>query len=782
MKKNEYQITVKVFIFLFLIAKTVSGMTQERRLLLDIYVNSSKQHAIYDSFIDHDNNVWLQVEDLKSFDMTQVSGELKVFQDETYLSLNSWKGVEYELNEQELSLYLTVPSIYFSRTEFDLAGGDPARIRPLLAGAYLNYDFSVQHTNIAAQTNAAVISELVYFNPHGIGRTNFFVQGGNSSSAEWIRLESVWTIDQPEKITTWNIGDSITANATWSGAVRFAGIQWATNFNTQPYLVTFPLPAFSGQAVVPTTLSVFVNDALNITEEIKNGPFTIYDIPVVTGAGNVKVVINDILGRQRESIIPYYTSQQLLKEGLVDFSYELGVIRDNYGIASFDYSQLVGVGTYNKGINNRWTAGWHIELLRSQQTLGISNEYLWNSMVILTSGAAVSHNSLGSGGLLLFGLQRQTQIYSYGVQMMPCTVYFTELGFVEDQPAPSIQLQSWGTIGTEKWGTLSISYTLVNNRIPDQEVFNNPQTIEILPDAELLTVNYTHHLIDNVYFVLGSIVDFNQSDNNVFFLSLVWGFKENYSLSSTASFQSGDNQQTFLLNKNIPWGNGYGYNISFSQGDPDQAQGAYTYQNDYGTYSATIARIGNETNYLGEIIGSVVQFGGHTLLARELYNSFALVEIPEFEDVCVYNRNECIGKTNRVGVLLVPNLLPYQKNTVSIDVKEFPLTASIPLFELNGTPYYRSGIFMSFPVKHVTHYTMQLMMQDGQFVPLGAKVFLEESDEHYYVMQEGFTFFSSEKKADVAGYARWEENQCHFVLHHFSSDEPIVNVGGVTCH
>ena len=751
------------------------------RLLLDIYVNKNKQSLIADCYIDENNVVWMREEDLLALEIkfqNQLSREIN---GKIYLSLSDFPAIRYELDSAELALYITVPTQYFEETKIGLTGPNPEKIRPEQPGLYLNYDFSVQRTNLPNQANAAVLSELGYFNPYGMGSCNFFVQGGENTPTQWVRLETIWTIDQPESISSWYIGDSISGNNIWSGAVRFAGLQRATNFNTQPYLVTFPLPAFSGQAIVPTTLSVFINDALNVTEEIKNGPFTIYDIPVVTGAGSVKVLTNDVLGRQRETVIPYYSSQQFLKPGLVDYSYEVGVIRNDYGIASFDYSQLMGVGTYSKGIQEDWTAGWHIELLADQQTIGVASEYLWYDYFVISTGLAGSHGTLGEGGLLLLGLQRQTQTYSYGFQVIPCTEYFTELGLVENQPSPSLQMQTWATLSTPQFGTFSASYTVVNNRIPDIEAYDT-QAIQILPNVKLLTLNYNHSLLKNMYFILGSLIDFNQKQNNIYFLSIVWGFKQDYSLSATSSFQSGDDQQTILLNKNIPWGNGYGYNLSYSQGDPQQMEGSYTYQNNYGTYSATVAKIGGETNYLGEITGGIVRFGGHTILSRKLYDSFALIEVPGYEDICIYNRNTCVGTTNKSGLLLVPNLLPYQKNSVSIDARDFPLSAAISLFDLEGLPYYRSGILMVFPVKQVINCSFRLRTIDDHPVPLGAKVTLDNQQEYFYVMNEGSVFVTSESEGTLKGKVEWENKQCEFILRDLVNHATIIDRGEVWCY
>jgi len=55
--------------------------------------------------------------------------------------------------------------------------------------------------------------------------------------------------------------------------VRFGGVQFGTNFSTQPMLVTTPLLAAHGEAVVPSTVDVFVNGRPVASESVPPGPF-----------------------------------------------------------------------------------------------------------------------------------------------------------------------------------------------------------------------------------------------------------------------------------------------------------------------------------------------------------------------------------------------------------------------------------------------------------------------------------------------------------------------------
>ena len=156
--------------------------------------------------------------------------------------------------------------------------------------------------------------------------------------------------------------------------------------------------------------------------------------------------------------------------------------------------------------------------------------------------------------------------------------------------------------------------------------------------------------------------------------------------------------------------------------------------------------------------------------------------MPGYEDICIYNRNTCVGTTNKSGLLLVPNLLPYQKNSVSIDARDFPLSAAISLFDLEGLPYYRSGILMVFPVKQVINCSFRLRTIDDHPVPLGAKVTLDNQQEYFYVMNEGSVFVTSESEGTLKGKVEWENKQCEFILRDLVNHATIIDRGEVWCY
>src|SRR5262249_36839264 len=141
----------------------------------------------------------------------------------------------------------------------------------------------------------------------------------------------------------------------WGRSLRFSGVQYGTNFTLQPDLITYPLPAFPGTAIVPSTVDVLVNGARVGAQQVPPGPFTISNVPVVTGAGDVQFVVRDAFGQQQVITQPFYTSRQLLRPGLDEWSVNAGAERLNYGIESFDYGSGFASGYWRRGLTDQVT-------------------------------------------------------------------------------------------------------------------------------------------------------------------------------------------------------------------------------------------------------------------------------------------------------------------------------------------------------------------------------------------------------------------------------------------
>jgi outer membrane usher protein len=235
------------------------------------------------------------------------------FRGARYYPLSALPGIVAKLDEATQTLNIEVRPETFTSTDIAAPRARFSAPLPPSPGMFFNYDLIAERPNDGA--HASGLFELGAFNAFGTGLTTFALQKGNGESRS-LRLDTSFTVDRPQQLASFRIGDAVSRPAAiWGRAVRFGGAQYSTNFATQPGLITFPIQSFSGQAALPSTVDVYVNNVFSTHRQVPPGPFSITDLPVVTGQGDVSIVVRDLLGREQAITQPFYASPSLLRKG-----------------------------------------------------------------------------------------------------------------------------------------------------------------------------------------------------------------------------------------------------------------------------------------------------------------------------------------------------------------------------------------------------------------------------------------------------------------------------------
>ena len=165
----------------------------------------------------------------------------------------------------------------------------------------------------------------------------------------------------------------ISDSLNWSNSVRIGGLRYGRDFSLRPDLVTWPLPAFSGEAAVPSSVDLFIDGYRAGSTQLQPGPFSLTNLPYVNGAGNAVLVTTDALGRQVSTVLPFYVDSELLSPGLSDGAITLGALRRSYGVDNFDYGPAVASGSYRYGVTDWLTMESHAESAQSLALGGIGS-------------------------------------------------------------------------------------------------------------------------------------------------------------------------------------------------------------------------------------------------------------------------------------------------------------------------------------------------------------------------------------------------------------------------
>ncbi|HEY5755629.1 MAG TPA: fimbria/pilus outer membrane usher protein [Steroidobacter sp.] len=741
-------------------------------LLLAVSINGQRmtQGTLVARIADR---LWVRREDLLQWRLIVPAGEAVSWGGEQLYPLHALAGVSYRIDDPQQLLLIDAPAQSFSLTRIEAQRAAMSSPMPSPLGGFFNYDVFATGDETRTATNA--LAEIGVFNGFGVATSNF-VRRDLPEGDRTIRLETTWTDDRPEDMTSARAGDLISGAGAWGRAVRFGGLQWATNFATQPGFISLARPAMQGEAALPSTLELYVNDMLRLKRDVPSGPFSIQDMPVVTGQGEARLVVTDLLGREQIIVAPYYASPRLLDAGLNAHSYEIGAIREDYGLVSNRYGRAMAVGTFRRGMSSHWTAELHAELLEEQQTAGIGSVWLWPAVGVFSASIAGSQSRAvtdgtqtrlgGMGSLVNVGFQSQHRRVGYGATAQWSTAEFAQLGLERGRPAPRAIAQAFFNVSAGRAGAVSVSYTYQDRR--------DAERTELINASYGVTLGRVGFLSVSVVRIMGSNAE---SIAGLNFTRLL-GSRDTGSLF--VSKDEDDTRASVRLQRGLPQGEGFGYRMvsGFSEADPREA--AVAYQNDVGTYEVGVGQIGDSTSYRGHASGGVALLGADAFFSRRVDSSFAVVTVPGYEGVQVYRDNQAVARTNDEGEALISRLRPYEINSVRIESTDLPMDATIEALQLDAIPYLRSGLRLAFPVRRSRGAIFDIVLASGEPLPAGAVVTVVGRSEEFPVGLRGEVYVTGLEASNQLR-ATWGQQSCRLEVSFPESDDPLPHLGTFEC-
>ena len=708
----------------------------------------------------------LRADDLPQLRIRPPSRGLLLVDGERYFRFAPDTGAEVAFDEATQSARLTLPPAAFFPTRARATSPDAPQVTPSGLGGFVNYDLTGER--VGDRTGLGTILDVGAFGSRGVV-TSSMLGRFDDDRREAVRLDSTWTMDFPERLATLRVGDSISVAGAWGRSARFGGLQFGTNFATQPTLVTTPLLFAQGEALVPSTVDVFINNRRVASEDIPPGPFTIDQLPPMTGAGQMQVVVTDALGRQQVLAQPYYTGPTLLRAGLNEYSVEVGAIREDYAQASNAYGDLIVAGTFRRGLTDYFTAEVHAEgQADGAGAAGLDTAWQVGSVGVVTLTAAAGGDE-EIGWLAGAGFERNARQFNVFVRTRYATEEFAQLGTATLRDRP--RQRSFGGVGFAlgRYGSLQFSYGRQTN----------------WSSARTETVGLSHSV---------TLGDFG-------FLSFV----ASHSVAEAASHRFLPQLDPAL--RRPPLGCAQPAALAGCRGRarrskpsppcsracPRGPAPATTWRcprtrTGRSTTSCRVTRARSGVQYArrndtdgwrANASGGLAITEAGVLPARRLDRSFAVVQVADFPGMTVYVENQPIGRTDDKGRVLLDSLRAYESNSVSIDPKELPFEASLATREMVVTPAYRSGPVVRFPVERASAATLRLVLPDGAPVPAGASV---SDAQRARAGGARRTRVPDGRPRDASRpVSEWPGHSCAFTFERPETGDPQPDLGTIVC-
>jgi outer membrane usher protein len=666
--------------------------------------------------------------------------------------------IRYDAAAQRLDLVL--PPSAFRETRIAVTAPTALPMTPAGRGFFLNYDLEADAGNGAAAAASGAFEIGLFQGPILAEGTAIARMSG--TGARVVRLDTSLTWDDPDHMRSLRVGDTATRGGVGGAPFRIGGLQFTRSFEVQPGFLTGPVPTLAGSAALPSVADLYVNGALTSTTEVRPGAFTLTGFPVVTGSGTVEMVVRDALGRETVVRQAYYAAPGLLRAGLTDFSYEIGLLRRDYAVAGASYGPLAASATHRLGLTDRLTVEAHAAASAETQQGGGGADLAFPGLGLLSASAAASRSRGGVGGQSWgIAVEHRSRGFSLGGSATLTSEGYRQVG--DDRPLPALDLRTSAGLSA-RWGALSVSYLRRDYR-------------DGRADAEVAGGHASVRLGTLGALRLAVRTSLSGPGDNAAELSLSTRLGPRTSAGAAAGVRDGAGFASLLLQQNAPADEGWGYRALATAGPRESLVGALQLNTNFGQYDAELTYRDGRTGARLRVSGGIGMAGGETFAAQRLSDAFAVVDAGQ-PNVRVYADNHLVGRTGGDGRAVVPRLRGYEENRIRLEVADLPIDVEVTTAETRVRPYARHGVAVDMRARRTRSAVARLEVPGLGPVPAGATV--EVGGRIFVVAPGGEVFLSG--LADMNRLeAKWPEGRCDFELEMPAGTDPQPDLGTRPC-
>lgn len=677
-------------------------------------------------------------------------------------------GARFTLDEASQSLDLQLAPQAFEPTRLQgLALAVPSSPVPSMPGVRLDYDLLAQHG--AGRTSAGAMLDGGAFGAWGTLRSAVALQPRDGGGTRLARLETAFVHDWFEDAQTLRLGDAVSDGGSWGRAWRFGGVQWNSDAAMRPAVPAYALPSVHGQASVPSTVDVYVDNIRRLHAEVPAGPFELNNVPVLTGRGDMQVVVRDALGRDQLLSLPYLASPQLLRAGASEFSASAGLLRRGYLGADDRYAGALLAGTWRHGVSDSLSRELHLEATPWGGVLGAAAatraDALWPgaAAAVLSAGTAGGVSGAGRGAMVQAGVQVAGADTSLSVQAQMASPRF------EDPAAGAFPRRSLAASVAGTWHGAFISLAAAARRDSEgerQQALSLHVTLGAGPASQwsvYAAQDMVHHTAS---------------------VGLLWSRALDTSTGIFASTgrDQGRTQNSVEVRRDPAAGQGWGYRVQ-GQDVGEDAHGllGVSWNGPTTAFVAEAAqdRVAGAAQRL-QTRGAWVLAGGALHAAPSLNgSSFALVETGGAAGTRVLRDNQEVARTDGQGRAFVPGLRPWEENELRIEPADLALDARVDSTLRTVVPARGGGVLVRFDVQTRRSATAHLADGFGAQLPVGTPVLQEDGTPAGRVALDGLLYIEQyvpgtrlEVRGDVA---------CSVRLPAADVTEPLPELGLLRC-
>lgn len=751
-------------------AGTAQGEESLEAMIVDVSVNRQKRGEF--TVYRNGGEFYVKAAELGALGLVARAGARHTVRidGEDFVALRAFAPQRLALDESRLALEIDLPPPALQKSTYDLSLNRPYPPgAPQGPGAFLNYRLSASDGTGAEPRKLGFANELALRVGGVLGRNEAAVIDTEGSTRH-IRYATQLVYDRPSDQLRVVAGDHTAASGELGSTLSLGGLSLSKFYGMTPRFIRQPLAGYAGAASTPTQVEVRMGGIPVFREQVPAGPFELKNLQQFAGARDVEIVMRDALGREQTIAFPYYFSDHALRAGLHEYSYSLGALREDLGVHSNHYGSGAATALHRYGLNDRVTVGVRGEAAPGLWNLGPTALYRSDRLGVFSASLSASEHDSRDGHAWSLG-----QVY----QRTPFGLYWNtrrtseDYAVVQDLVAPAgvnAENAIGGSLAVPRFGSLHLDRTV---------------TRRASQDSAATRLGYTYDLgRRGALFVTLARVQEARRDTQAFIgLLLNVDRTKSAHLSARHSRASGDTMMGAQFSQAVPAGEGLGYRFGYdgiANAEASDFHGFAQYNARAASLTLEGAAARTSVNGAGDsasryevaLAGAAAWAGGRFGLTRQIEDSFVAVQLAApLEGVRVYSNNQEVGRTDREGRLIVPNVGSFNETQIAIDEADVPLDHAIGALRRVVVPAYRSGSLLTFDVRRVRAVEGRLFLKrrpaEHALVRVGGQEVMTGRDGRYYI--------------EDLPPGRHEANlgDCRFFIDVPQSDEPVAALADV---
>lgn len=630
-----------------------------------------------------------------------------------YVALSSLPGVVARFDPAAQELVVSAGAGAVASQALNVSNEQINGRRAEPSGGFFNYDLIAQGGDdpayAAGLLEAGVAIGQGTLVTTGVAR---MIGGGQG----FTRLDTAYIQDLPDELMRIRLGDSIARGGDWGRPFRFGGIQVGTNFEVQPGFIPFAVPSFAGQAELPSTVDVYLDNVLRYRGEVDQGPFQLNQIPVLRGNGEARVVFTDPLGRQQSSSLPFYVSPSVLREGLSDFSYEAGFRRRAYQLESLGYDEWILAGTHRYGVTDDITVEGHSEVAGRRQVGGFSVATTLLGIGEFQGEAAGGRAKGDPVWLAGVGYSYNTRFWSLGVRQRWQDANFNKTEDLLFGSNMTSELVATAGLALDDYGSGLLSYARQNYQRRDS--------------VTIVSASWTVPVTDTAFV---SLYGLNTKQGTFDDTSVGFTFTVLFGGANSATLDTVRRGNDVALSTQARHSgsavDGWDYGATAMHDTVDRYGADILKRSKHGDVGLAIDRFDTRDNARLSARGGFATAGGKVFMTRRVDDAFGVVSVPGFADVPITQDNRPVGKTDEDGDLFIPQMISNYPSKIAVDASGLPITADIESLEQEVIPANRSAAVVNFAARYSGARRVIIQRADKQPLAPGAKILRSDGRE-----------------------------------------------------